>query len=156
MPAPRPKPRIPVLDAEGRPFGDLDYRAAEHVEVIFGGRDIIRIANRYFDLGDPSAPVVRLKSRGDGVFLGQDVTTIDGVDLGTVVEVVHDAAGQLEVLVLRSRTGGPPLAVPRAFVREVTHHIILEPSDMEVWDEQPALAKDARVRAALERVRAGA
>lgn len=144
--------RLPVLDAEGRPFGALDFETPDHFEVVLEGTGSVRIARSHFE-GAGGLGRVRLKVKGDNVFLGKGVTTIDGIDLGTVAEVVHTREGGFEALIAFRGAEGGALAVPLSAVREVSAHIILEPSAEEVRALQEAASRSETVAAALARAR---
>ncbi len=144
--------RIPVLDGEGRAFGSLDFETPDHVEVLLEGAGSVRIARSHF-AGAGGLGRVRLKVKGDHVFLGKGVTTIDGIDLGTVAEVVHAKDGGFEALIAVRGAEGGALAVPLAAVREVSAHIILEPSAEEVRALQEGASRSPAVAAALARAR---
>lgn len=141
---------IPVLDAEGRPFGALDFETPDHLEVLLEGAGSVRIARSHFE-GGSGPRGVRLKVKGDRVFLGKGVTTIDGIELGTVREVVRTAQGGFEALIAGQGAEGGALAVPLSAVREVSAHIILEPSAEEVRGLQEAASLSPAVAAALAR-----
>lgn len=144
--------REPIADQRGRAFGELDFRAAEHIEVVLNGRDIVRVAKSHFaERGEAGA--LRLKVTGEEVFLGKAVTTIDGIEIGRVVEVVRGPAGEWEALIAAQEGEAAPLAVPLPFVREVSAHIILEPSAEDVGAAQADAARSPRVREALARAR---
>ena len=96
---------------------------------------------------------VRLKVKGDEVFMGKGVTTIDGIDLGPVAEVVHSPDGGFEALIAVPGAEGSPLAVPLGAVREVSAHIILEPSAEEVRAMQDGARRSPAVARALHRAR---
>lgn len=142
--------RAAVLDKDGRTFGELDYRAPDHIEVVLNGRDIVRISKSHFHARGEGADL-KLRVRGDDVFMKKAVTTIDGIDLGRVAEVVRSPDGSFEALVVLSGGEGAPLAVPIRFVREVSAHIILEPSAEDVEGAQGAAVRSPRVRDALAR-----
>lgn len=144
--------RTPVLDADGRPFGALDFETPDHIEVVLEGAGSVRIARSHFE-GAGGLGRVRLKGRGDSVFLGKRVTTIDGIDLGAVAEVVRSADGSFEALIVVPSAEGAPLAVPLSALREVSAHIILEPSAEEVRALQAGLARSGAVAGALARAR---
>jgi len=144
--------RIPVLDADGRPFGALDFETPDHIEVVLEGASSVRIARFHFE-GAGGLGRVRVKGRGDSVFLGKGVTTIDGIDLGPVTEVVRSADGGFEALIVLRSAEDTPLAVPLTAVREVSAHIILEPSAEEVRALQAALSGKSAVAGALARAR---
>lgn len=145
---------IPVLDKDGRKFAELDFRAPDHIEVILAGGEIVRISRAHFEEGGQSREL-RLKVGADDVFQGKGVTTIDGIDVGTVVEVVRDARGDIEAVIVAAGGEGGALAVPPRSIREVASHIILEPSAEEVEWAQPALLKSRALRSAVERHAAG-
>ncbi|HEX9709791.1 MAG TPA: hypothetical protein VGB42_07510 [Candidatus Thermoplasmatota archaeon] len=140
----------PVTDARGERFGHLDFRAAEHIEVVLVGGHAVRIARTHFQ-GMAAGPELRLTTRGDEVFLGRHVTTIDGIDIGPAVAVARDGRGAFQALVVGGGGESGPLAVPFAFVREVTAHIILEPSEQEVRDAQREARALPGVAGALRR-----
>lgn len=142
--------RAAVLDKDGRPFGELDYRAPDHIEVVLNGRDIVRISKSHFEARGEGAQLT-LEVGGDDVFLRKNVTTIDGIDLGRVAKVVRSPDGGFEALVVMSGGEGAPLAVPIRFVREVSAHIILEPSAEDVDAAQGDAVRSPRVRDAIAR-----
>jgi len=152
VPTSKPPQKL-VLDREGKVFGTLDFRAPEHVEVILAGNHVVRVSRSHF-VGRAQGAELRLTVKADEVFLGKQVTTIDGIDLGPVVEVVRDSGGRIEALICRAGGEATPVAVPPAFLREVTAHIILEPSDEEVMAAQGRAAASKAVRAAIARARA--
>lgn len=141
---------VPVVDKDGRKFAQLDYRAPDHIEVVLGGRDIVRISRAHF-VGDGREGELRLKVAGNDIFLGKGVTTIDGIDLGPVVEVVRDRRGEIEAVVVAGGGEEGALAVPPRFIREVAAHIILEPSAEEVAEAQPGLLKSKQLKDAVRR-----
>jgi len=141
-----------VKDAAGNPFGELDFPAADHLEALVGGATPIRVGREHFDRGGKSAPF-RLRVKGDALFVGKQVTTIDGIDLGAVSAVVHEGGGATEALIVGGEGEQGPVAVPIKFVREVSAHIILEPSVEEVEQAQAAALKSPRVAAALSRAK---
>ena len=141
-----------VKDAEGHAFGELDFPTADHLEVFVGGKTPIRVGREHFDRAGASAPW-RLKVKGDNLFVGKHVTTIDGIDLGAVTAVVHEGGGGVETLIVGGGGEDGPVAVPIRFVREVSAHIILEPSVEEVEQAQAAVLKSPRVGAAISRAR---
>lgn len=141
---------VRVVDRDGRKFAELDYRAPDHIEVVLGGRDIVRISRAHF-VGDGREGELRLKVAGNEIFLGKGVTTIDGIDLGPVVEVVRDRRGEIEAVVVAAGGEEGALAVPPRFIREVAAHIILEPSAEEVAQAQPLLLKSKPLRDAVAR-----
>ena len=151
MPEPSPA-REPVEDAEGQRFGDLDFPTPDHLEVLVGGKTPVRVGREHFERGGQGAPF-RLKVKGDALFVGKHVTTIDGIDLGGVSAVVHDTGGAAEALIVVGGGEDGPLAVPLRFVREVSAHIILEPSAEEVTEAQGAALNSPRVSAAVARAR---
>ena len=143
-----------VLDSEGQPFAELDYRTADHAEVVLKGGFRIRVTLAHFAPGGSGA--LRLAMKSDEVFLEKTVTTIDGIDLGEVAAVARAPDGTVEALVAVRADNGEALAVAPAMVREVATHIILEPSEEEVRQAQGATSKHAAVAQALARVRKGA
>jgi PRC-barrel domain protein len=149
MGAPRER-RTAVSDKDGRAFGLLDFRTSEHVELLLDGRHPLRVSRAHF-VGRAQGAELRLTQGADEVFLGKLVTTIDGIDLGTVVEVVRGKDGAVEAFI--ASTGGEEeaLAVPPQFAREVSSHIILEPSVEEVQAAQEAARASPRVHAAIAR-----
>ncbi len=141
-----------VSDAEGNAFGELDFPAADHLEVLVGGATPVRVGREHFDRGGASAPF-RLKGNGDALFVGKQVTTIDGIDLGAVAAVVHEGGGAAEALIVGGGGEDGPVVVPIRFVREVSAHIILEPSAEEVEQAQVGALKSPRIAAAVSRAR---
>ena len=141
-----------VVDADGAPFGTLDFPAADHLEVLVGGTTPVRVAREHFVGGGRAGPA-QLNVTGDGLFLEKHVTTIDGIDLGSVCAVVRGRGGAVEALVVDGSGEGGLLAVPLPFVREVSAHIILEPSAEEVEAAQGSAAASPSVKAALARAR---
>jgi sporulation protein YlmC with PRC-barrel domain len=141
-----------VLDRDGRLFGELDFPAPDHIEVVLNGKDVVRIARAHFEGWGDSRPL-RLTVSGDDVFRYKRVTTIDGIDLGEVLSVVRNARGAIEALIVSGGGEGEPVAVPLPFVREVSAHIILEPSAEEVDAAQPSARAVPAVREALRRAR---
>jgi len=142
--------RIEVLDRAGRRFGALDFETPDHVEVVLDGAGPIRISRTHFEAGGGLGKL-RLKGEGDQVFLGKAVTTIDGIDLGPVVEVVRAEGGRFEALIAALPGEGGALAVPMEAVREVSAHIILEPAAEEVRAMQAKARRSAGVASALRR-----
>jgi hypothetical protein len=145
-------PRSPVVDAEGRPFGEVDFGAADHLEVLVAGKVPVRVAREHFARRGEGAEV-RLSVGGDELFLGKRVTTIDGIDLGAVTAVVREGSGGIEALLVGGGSEEGVAAVPLSFVREVSAHIILEPSAEEVAAAQAGAARDPAVAKALTRAR---
>ena len=144
-----------VLDSQGQPFAELDYRTAEHAEVVLKGGHRIRVTLAHFAAGHGSGPL-RLAMKSDEVFLEKRVTTIDGIDLGEVVAVARAPDGTVEALVAVRADNGEALAVAPGMVREVATHIILEPSEEEVREAQGAASKHPAVAQALALARKGA
>lgn len=146
------KPRVQVDDAAGETFGALDFPTADHLEVLVDGKSPVRIGREHFEQGGAGAQP-RLKVKGDALFLGKHVTTIDGIDLGGVAEVVRSEGREVLALIVGEPGEAGFMAVPLAFVREVSAHIILEPSAQEVSDAQGSAARLPAVAAALARAR---
>ncbi len=142
-----------MTDAEGTAFGVIDFRVPEAIEVVLVGGHAVRIAKAHFE-GQAAGASLRLKTAADAVFVGRQVTTIDGIDLGRAVAVAHSDAGSFEALVVDAGSEAGLLAVPFASVREVAAHIILEPSAQEVRDDQPSVLALPSVAATVERARA--
>jgi sporulation protein YlmC with PRC-barrel domain len=142
--------REKILDCDGRPFGELDFPAPDHIEVVLNGKDVVRIGRTHFE-GKGELRPLRLAVSGDDVFRLKRVTTIDGIDLGEVSAVVRGARGAIEALIVSPGGEEEPLAVPLAFVREVSAHIILEPSAEEVGAAQASARALPAVREALRR-----
>lgn len=139
-----------VVDRGGKAFGEVDFRAADHIEVVVNGTDVVRIGREHFEgRGEGASP--RLVGTGDGVFAGKRVTTIDGIDVGEVWEVVRGEGGRMEALVVGGGGEERPSAVPLRFVREVSAHIILEPSAGELEAAQRDARRSPAVAAALRR-----
>jgi sporulation protein YlmC with PRC-barrel domain len=152
----RSKPgREPVEDAEGKPFGDLDFPTADHLEVLVGGTTPVRVGREHFEKRGEGRPP-KLHVAGEQLFMGKGVTTIDGIDLGTVEAVVRAPGGAIEALVVGGSSEAGFMAVPLGFVREVSAHIILEPSAEEVEAAQAHAASSPRMASALARARKGA
>jgi hypothetical protein len=125
----------PVADARGELVGHLDFRAAEHIEVVLLGGHGVRVGRAHFE-GQGAGSDLRLKTRAEAVFAGRVVTTIDGIDIGKAVAVARGPGGTFEAIVLAPQGEAGALAVPFEFVREVSAHIILEPSEEEVRNAQ--------------------
>lgn len=134
MPSAQPWP-TPVTDATGAVVGHLDFRAAEHIEVVLLGGHPVRVGRSHFQGGGEAAEL-QLATAADDIFIGLNVTTIDGIDLGRAVAVAHDGSGAFRALIVGAAGEAGAIAVPFEFVREVTAHIILEPSEEEVREAQ--------------------
>ncbi len=150
---PNAQARPAVTDAAGNAVGHLDFRAAEHIEVVLLGGHAVRIGRAHFE-GMGEGPELRLSTGADEVFLGRPVTTIDGIDIGAAVAVAYAPSAAFEALIVAPAAEGELLAVPFSFVREVAAHIILEPSAEEVRGAQEQARALPGVAAALERVAA--
>lgn len=152
--APPASAPAPVTDASGAVVGHLDFRAAEHIEVVLAGGHTVRVGRAHFEGGGQEG-ALRLAGQADDVFIGRHVTTIDGIDIGKAVAVAHDDGGAFQAIIVGAAGEAGAIAVPFDFVREVTGHIILEPSEEEVRDAQGRARALPGVAEALMRVARG-
>jgi hypothetical protein len=143
-----------VRDSKGAVVGHLDFRAAEHIEVVLLGGHAVRIGRAHF-VGSGNGHDLQLATPVDDVFVGRGVTTIDGIDIGRAVAVARDGQGALRAVIVGASGEAGALAVPFEFVREVTAHIILEPSEEEVREAQGRARALPGVAEALLRVARG-